>query len=292
MICNFENVGLQKTIMKNPILLALFLVLTAFAQAQINMPQPSPTQTIIQNFGMGKVELVYSRPSIKGRTLLQDNSVLAPYGKVWRTGANAATKIVFDQPVSFGGKQLDTGAYAILTIPGKQEWTIMLTKGLDKAATEYTQQDDVARISAKPETRTPPVETFTMNFAELKPESCELHLRWGTTLVKIPITVNLKDKLRTQVEQALQSANEKPHWQAANFYYEIDKNYTKALENVNAALNENKDAYFMYLLKAKILKELGDKNNAKAAAQQAITTATAAKNDDYVRQANDVIKSL
>jgi hypothetical protein len=255
------------------------------------MPQPSPTQTIIQNFGTGKIHLEYSRPSIKGRTLFEDNALLAPFGKVWRTGANAPTKIVFDQPVSFGGKQVDTGSYALLTIPGKKEWTVMLTKGLDKGANDYTESDDVARVTVASENITPAVETFTMQFSDLKPESCELNLRWGTTSVKIPITVNLKDKLRGEVEQALQSTK-KPYWEAANFYYEIDKNYNKALENVNAALSENKDAFYMHLLKAKILKDMGDKAKAKAAAQEAITTATAAKNDDYVRMGNDLIKSL
>lgn len=255
------------------------------------MPQPSPTETIIQNFGMGKLQLIYSRPSIKGRQVFQQNSELAPIGKVWRTGANNATKIIFDNAVNIGGKQLDSGAYAIYTIPGSKEWTIIINKGVDKSGTEYDEKDDVVRFTVATQKTPYPVETFTMQFGDLKPESCELHLMWANTDVRVPITTNIKDKLRAQVEAALQS-DKKPYWQAANFYYDLDKNYNKALENVNAALKDNDDAYYMHLLKAKIEKALGDKSAAKASAEKCIAEATKAKNDDYVRMANELIKTL
>ena len=83
--------------------------------AQVKMPAPSPTQTIKQDFGIGNIELTYSRPSIKGRKIFGD---LVPFNKLWRTGANAATKIVFSEPVEMGGKKVDTGTYVLYTIPG------------------------------------------------------------------------------------------------------------------------------------------------------------------------------
>ena len=76
----------------------LFIVaafVTTFASAQIKMPAPSTTQKINQDFGMGAIELTYSRPNIKGRTVLKEKSELAPLGSLWRLGANAATKIKF-----------------------------------------------------------------------------------------------------------------------------------------------------------------------------------------------------
>lgn len=91
--------------------------------AQIKMPAPSSTQTISQDFGMGKLELTYSRPNIKNRQLFKEGSELAPLGKVWRTGANSATRIKVTDPIEIAGKALDTGTYAIYTIPGKSEWT-------------------------------------------------------------------------------------------------------------------------------------------------------------------------
>ncbi len=71
--------------------IAVFMLSAFSISAQIRMPAPSPTQTIIQDFGMGKVELTYSRPGLKGREVFSEKSDLAPLNEIWRTGANAAT---------------------------------------------------------------------------------------------------------------------------------------------------------------------------------------------------------
>ncbi len=279
--------------MKKISLFALSCVITLLSFGQIQMPQPSPTQTVSQNFGMGKIVLTYSRPSIKGRTLFLETSDLAPVGKLWRTGANAATRLSFTDFVNFGGKDLDSGSYVLYTIPGKTEWEIILNKGLNNSGTDgYKESEDVTRFKVPANNISgAPVESFTMQFENVKPESCELHLRWGTTDVNIPVTTNIKDRIRAQIQSALQG-HDKPYWQAANFYYEWDKDYEKALENVNNALKEDKDAFYMYMLKAKIQKAMGNKTAAKENAQKCIELATAAKNNDYVKQGNDLIKSL
>ena len=278
--------------MKKTSLFVLCSVITMLSVAQVQMPQASPTQTIIQNFGTGTITLTYSRPSIKGRTLFTETSDLAPLGKMWRTGANGATRLTFTDPVTIGGKNIDTGSYALYTIPGKTEWTIIINRGFNNGGLDgYKESDDVVRFKVPVKQANPSIETFTMQFQNLKAESCDLALRWGNTLVNVPLTVNIKDKIRAQIQSALQG-NDKPYWQAANFYYDWDKDYPKALENVNNALKDNSDAFYMYMLKAKIQKALGDKSGAKESAQKCIETATTAKNDDYVKQANDLIKSL
>lgn len=278
--------------MKKIILPLIAVMLCSVLQAQVLMPQASPTVTVAQNFGVGKITLVYSRPSIKGRTLFEENSDLAPLGKMWRTGANAATRLTFTDKVTFGGKDLDTGSYVIFTIPGSSEWEIIVSKNLNGNVGDYKQSDDVARFKVPAENSTDmDVETFTMEFLNLKPESCDLALIWGNTIVVIPITTDIKDKMRNSVEEAMKG-NDKPYWQAANFYYEYDKDYTKALDNVNKALETNKDAYYMYMLKARIQKAAGDNAGAKASAEKTVQTATAAKNDDYIKQGNDFLKTL
>ncbi|MFT4153323.1 DUF2911 domain-containing protein [Parafilimonas sp.] len=257
------------------------------------MPQLSPTATVVQNFGIGKITLVYSRPSIKGRTLFAENSALAPLGKLWRTGANQATRLTFSEKVTFGGKAVDTGSYALYTIPNANEWEIILNKGFNNSGTDgYKESDDVARFKV-PAVNVPGLnmETFTIELLNITAESCNLMLMWGNTMVAVPVTTNFKDKSRASIEAALKTDN-KPYWQAAGFYYEYEKDYAKALENVNQAIETNKDAFFMYMLKARIQKELGDKTGAKASAEKTIELAAAAKNDDYVKQANDLLKSL
>ena len=276
------------------IFLPLIAVLCySFLNAQVQLPQASPTATLMQNFGVGKITLVYSRPSIKGRTVFMNNSDLAPLGKLWRTGANAATRLTFSDKVNFGGKDIDTGSYVLYTIPGESEWEIILNKGLNNSGTDgYKESEDVVRFKISADNSTNlDIETFTMEFLNLKPERCDLYILWGNTGVIIPITTNFKDKARTDIEAALKGTD-KPYWQAASFYYEYDKDYAKALDNVNHAIEGNKDAFYMYMLKARIQKAMGDKTGAKTSAEKTIETATAAKNDDYIKQANDLLKSL
>lgn len=221
------------------------------------------------------------------------NSDLAPLGKLWRTGANAATKITFADKVNFGGKDLDTGSYVLYTIPGENEWEIIVNKGLNNSGTDgYKETEDVVRFKVPAKNAANfNTETFTMEFMNIKPENCELAMIWGNTMVTIPITTKFTDKVKMQIEDAMKG-NDKPYWQAANFYYLYEKDNAKALENINHALEANKDAFFMYMMKARIQKDMGDKTGAKASAEKCIELATTAKNDDYVKQGNDLIKTL
>lgn len=280
--------------MKKICLLAA-IAIASISQAQIKMPAPSTTQTIVQDFGMGKIELTYSRPNIKGRSLLKDNSDLAPLNKLWRLGANAATRIKFTDNVMVGGKLLDTGSYVLYAIPGKEYWEIIVNKGLNNWGTDgYKESEDVVRIKLKSDKTTKAAESFTMQFANIQTESCEITFMWGNTIVSLPISANVKTRLRAQIEKALNAdkIEQSIYATAANFYFEMDKDLNKALTNAQKATSASPKAFWLFLLQAKIEKELGDKVAAKASAEKCIAIATAAKNDDYVKQANDLIKSL
>ncbi len=272
-------------------MLALFAICfyTFSSTAQVKMPAPSSTQTIKQDFGMGAIELTYSRPNAKGRKIFGD---LVPYNKLWRTGANGATKIVFNDAVELGGKKIDTGSYVLYTIPGVDSWEIILNKGLTNWGVDgYKESEDVIRFKAEPMKMKNNMETFTMEFANIKPESCELHIMWAKTAVSIPVTTNIKDRLRGQIEKAMLT-DKKPYWQAAQFYNEFDNNQAKALDNCNKAAEENNKAFWIYLYKAKIQKEMGDKAGAKASAQKSLELAKEAKNDDYVKMNEELLKKL
>lgn len=276
-------------------LLIIAIALIAFyipSEAQVNMPAPSPTQTLIQDFGLGKIMLIYSRPGIKGRQAFGVNSELVPLGKPWRTGANSATRIHFSDKVTVGGKELDSGSYVIYTIPEKSQWDIVLSKGTDYPGSEgFTTDNDVLHYKAPVVLQKEKTETFTMQFSDLKNESCNLLLKWANTQVSLPITTNIKDRIRTQIESALQS-DKPPYYQAANFYYDYDKNYKKALEYINKATEENPKAFFMFLQKARIQKAMGDKAGAKATAQKTIELAKEAGNADYVNFGDKLLKEL
>jgi hypothetical protein len=278
--------------MKKHMLIAAFVVSAFAAQAQVKMPQPSPTTNIKQDFGTGQIELTYSRPSLRGRAVFGDNTPLAPIGKVWRTGANAATLIHFTDPVTIGTTKIDSGSYVIYTVPGNSEWDVIFNKGLKSPGADgYKESDEVVKMKVPSFNMNENLETFTMLFGDLKDESCNLLLLWGSSGIAIPIATNVVEKVRGQIEAAMKT-DKKPYWDAARFYYEYDKNYPKALENVNSALASNPDAFWMYLMKARIQKEMKDGNGAKASATKCVEAATKAKNDEYVKMANELIKTL
>jgi hypothetical protein len=290
----FRFAGLKQVHMKKILLLAA-LALGNFAIAQINMPAPSSTQTITQDFGMGKITLIYSRPNIKGRSLLKDNSDLAPLGKLWRLGANAATKVKFTDNVTIGGKLLDTGSYVLYAIPGKEYWEIVVNKGLNNWGTDgYKESEDVVRVTVKAEKSAANYESLTMQLGNIQAETCEISINWGKTLVRIPVSTNVKSRLKAQIEKALDADKVNPglYQTAANFYYEMDKDLTKALANAKKATAANPNAFWLFLLQAKIEKESGDKVAAKASAEKCVELATTGKNEEYVKMAKDLIKSL
>lgn len=266
---------------------AAFLAGSGFAQ--VKMPAPSPSQTIKQEFGIGSVEVKYSRPSMKGRQIFGD---LVPYNKIWRTGANAATMIRFTEPVEIGGKKVDTGNFALYSIPGQDNWEIVLNKGTSNwGVSGYKESDDVARFKVPVMKMSSAMETFTMQFAKMMPESCELHIMWDKTAVAIPIKVDVKDKVRTQIEEALKG-EKKPFWQAAQFYYEYDKNLPKALENVSKATEANPKAYWVWLYRARIQHEMGDRAGAMESSQKSLQLATEEGNDDYIKLNQNFQKKL
>jgi hypothetical protein len=253
------------------------------------MPAPSPTTTIKQDFAIGAIELTYSRPAAKGRKIFGD---LVPYNKLWRTGANAATRISFTEPVEIGGKRIDTGAYVLYSIPGQDSWEIILNKGLKNWGIDgYKEAEDVVRFKVSPYKVKNKVESFTMEFTDVKPESCVLEIRWEKTGVSIPVMANFRDKVRAQIEAAMKT-DKKPYWSAAQFYNEYDKNLPLALENATKAIETNKDAYWMWIYKARIQKEMGDKAGALESSNKSLEMATAAKNDDYVKMNKDFQKTL
>ena len=277
------------------ILFALTSIICLNASAQIKMPAASPTQTLSQEFGMGKIDITYSRPGIKGRTVFGDGSLLAPTGIVWRTGANAATKVTFTHPVSVGGKTLAAGDYGLFTIPGKNEWVVILnTNSKGWGSFEYKESEDVVRVNVKPESTSNFTETFTINVDNITPETAVICLKWANTMVCLPIQTDIKPTIRKQIQDATTGASINPnvYSAAANFFFDIDKDYDKALVYVDKALASNANAYWLYLLKAKAQVALGDKKGAKSSAETCIKMAEAAKNADYVRSGKEILEKL
>ena len=256
---------------------------------QLRTPSPSPGQTIKQDFGLSSIELSYSRPSIKGRKIFGD---VRPFGVLWRTGANGATTLNFGNDVTIGGTLVKAGKYGLLTIPEKENWTVIITKQLDVTSPDaYKKESDVVRLTVKPVVLKEPVETFSIQFANVKPNSCDLQLAWETTLVSFPITTDIDTKVTAQINELMNKDN-RPYFNAAMYYVDNGKDLNQALGWFNKALEQNQGAFFIVYQKAVCLAKLGRKEEAKATALQGITAAKQAKNDDYVALNEKLIASL
>lgn len=275
------------------ILLALAVALgftSAFAQApKIDFPAPSPGCTLKQRVGTTDIEIVYSRPSAKGRQIFGS---VVPFGAVWRTGANNATKITFSTPVKLNGTEIAAGSYALYTIPGADEWTIIINKGVGKSGTQYDEKDDVVRFKTTPVKISTAIETFTIEFNHIHDDSAVINLVWENTVAPIKLELDLTAKLVPQIEAAMAAeGGQKPYYQAAMFYYDHGQDLKKASEWIDAAIKQ-REAHYIVHLKAKILAKLGDKEGAIAAAKRSSELAVKAKDTGYVKMNDDLISSL
>lgn len=270
---------------------AVCLVTASASMAQgIKMPAPSPTQTIKQQFALSAVEVTYSRPLAKGRTVMGD---LVPYDKLWRTGANNATKITFGEDVKLNGQPVAAGEYALYTVPSRSGWEIVLNKGLKNWGIDgYKKEDDVLRFQTESHELPFSVESFMISFENVRPTAMTMMLLWEKTMVPIEITADIDGKVMAQIDDAMKNAEKKPYFSAAMYYYESGKDLKQALTWADQATKEDAKAFWVFHLKAKIQARLGDKAGAKATAQQSIELAKAANNADYVALNEKLIANL
>lgn len=253
------------------------------ATAQIDTPQPSPLSKVEQNIGLTSIEIEYSRPGVKGRTIFGD---LVPFGEMWRTGANASTKITLADKVNIGGVDVEKGTYALYTIPGENEWEVIIHKNTTYWGTggaDYKKEEDAARFKVKAVKSNTNVENLTIGFDNLKDAGADLVLAWAKTKVVIPVKTNTDEKVMAQIEAFTNpKPNYRPYYNAASYFYNNDKDLNKALEWASKATELKSDGFWVYHLKAKIQLKNGDKKGAKATAEKSKELAQAAGNNDYV----------
>jgi len=263
----------------------------------VEFPAPSPASTLKQRVGLTDVEIVYSRPSLRGRKIF---GAMIPYGEIWRTGANAATRISFSTDVKLQGTALRAGAYELFTIPGKDEWTIIMQKLPEKAswgAYNYKKENDTARMTAKPVTIPTPIESFSFGIGDLRDASATIYLAWENTRVSLKLEVDTVGMLMPKIQAALAADGPKT-WNlysgAASLLYENGGDLEQALKWVDESIKLRADYPGTLLLKTRILVKLGRNADAKATALRAIEAGKKLEGPDSVmaRQAKDIADSL
>jgi hypothetical protein len=250
-------------------------------------PAPSSTQTIIQDFGLGKITLTYSRPNVKGRKIF---GYTEPYNAIWRTGANAATTITFTDDVTLEGHKVAAGTYGLFSIPGEDEWTIILNKTAKQwGAYDYNADDDYLRFTVKAVKIQENVETLTLQFTNVFPTSADLNLLWEHTALTIHLTTDIDAKVMARIDSAMQT-DKKPYYDAIIYYWNNNKDMNKALPWAQALQTApGFPPMVVKLWLARVELRLGDKAAAIKAAQEGIVAAQTAKVTEYVRLNTEVL---
>lgn len=268
--------------------LALFMI-SIVGNSQVKTPQASPKSLLNQLVGLTDVEIEYSRPSAKGRIVFGE---LVPFGRLWRTGANANTTISFSEDVVIDGKTLKKGKYALFTLPRIDTWEIVFYTKTDNWGNPdtFSEENVALRAIVKPELTARNVETFTIDINNLDNNFGVLNLMWERTLVALKFEVPTQKIAIESIEKALAGPTAGDYYSSAQYFYQSNGDLTKALTYINKALELNVDKPFYYTrLKSLIQAKLGDKKGALETAKQSLAAAILAKNNDYVKMNQDSI---
>lgn len=265
----------------------MVLMVNQNGNAQVKIPPASSSQTISQSLGISTITLAYSRPNMNGRKIFGG---LEPYGKVWRTGANQIPSITFESEVTVAGNKVAPGTYGILTIPNKDKWTIIFTKNNNQwGSYTYNEAEDLFRFSVIPQLLDKPVETFTISFSDVTPNSAKMNLSWENTLVTFDLGVNEDEQITASIQEAMKG-DKKPYFAAAQYYYKNNKDIQQALDWINRAEGEAPKATYIKYWKALIQIKAGDKTGAMVTAKKGIEIANEENNDEYIRLNEQVLE--
>jgi len=280
--------------MKKLLLIALVLTFSFSVNAQVESPQPSPFAKVEQKVGLTDVTLEYSRPGMKGRTIFGD---LVPYGKTWRTGANANTKITFSDDVTVGGTTLKAGSYAIYTVPNEGSWDVMFYSDATNWGTpqEWDESKVAVKVAAQVYPMPMKIETFTMTFDDLSNDSATLGILWESVYVGVKFEVPTDSKVSASIEKVMSGPGAGDYFSSAVYYLTSDKDISQAVKWINKAVSLTKDTkrgtpYWFLRQQSLILAKAGDTKGAIAAAKKSLAGAEEAENADYVKMNKDSLK--
>lgn len=252
-----------------------------------DLPKPSPMGEVEQMVGLTEVEIEYSRPGVKDRKIFGE---LVPYGQMWRTGANKATKISFSTDVKINGSELLAGDYALFTVPGEESWEILFNTNLEQWGTgNYQDTEEALRVRVKPQTW-PFTETFTFSVDNLKDDAASICLTWEETRVCFDMSVevdaqaekNILDKI-SEIENAYGVYNTSARW-----YVDHGKDPAKALEWARKSTSIKETFWNLYTLSLAQAAN-SDFKGAVATAEKSIAMAKEAGYDNYVKMNEDNI---
>ena len=213
------------------------------ARADLELPRPSPMAKVTQTIGLTDVTVEYSCPGVKGRKIWDG---VVPYDKMWRTGANVATKITFSKDVTFADKPVPAGSYALFTIPTKGAWTVILNKNPNQPGTaqDYKADLDLLRVSVHPKAA-PFRERLAFLFSDMTDDKGTLDLEWEKLRLSIPIGVATAQQSLANINSAIDNAW-RTYANAARYMLETKKDYDAGMTYIDQSLALKEDWYNLW----------------------------------------------
>jgi hypothetical protein len=241
------------------------------------IPPTNPPAVVSQRVGATDVEVRYNRPGVKGRTIFGE---LVPFGQVWRTGSDSATRISFSTPVTVNGAAIPAGTYEQFTIPGASRWTVIIHQNRSQwGSYSYDPANDVARIITAPVKTPDLVETFTITIDDLARSAATMNIAWEHTRVPLRLEVDVVGQMVPKIMAAMASEGRRPYFLAAMFYFENDLDLDQAAAWMAAAIAEQPGHIGMLYRQALILAKKGDTPGAIAAATRSLDGAAKANRE-------------
>jgi len=269
--------------MKKLLLIMLVFTMSYAVNAQISTPAPSPAAKIEQKVGLTDVTIEYSRPAMRGRTIFGD---LVPYGKVWRTGANARTKVTFSEDVTVGDKIVKAGSYAILTIPQASKWEVVFYTDYQGggAPQEFDETKVAARVMSDIYPMEMDIQSFTISIDDVTSNGAVIGLLWERAYIPVPFTVHTDKAVMASIESALAGPSAGDYYAAASYMHSEGKDASKAKIYIDKAMSKmEKPAFWQLRQQSLIYAAAGDKKGAIAIAKKSLAASEEAKNADYIK---------
>lgn len=267
------------------LVLAAFTVLSLTAQ---DLPKPSPFAKVEQVVGLTTISIEYSRPSVKERTIFGD---LVAYDKVWRLGANKATKISFDTPVNIGGEVVEPGDYSVFALVNKDSWTVILNTETELwGSGNLDDSKHVVEFKAKTEA-TKFTETFEITFNNLTDNSAHMIFRWEEVMVSVPIKVEAKEQALANIDQAIKELDDafRVYNSSARYYIDNDMDAKQAVEWAEKSVEIKETFWNVYTLSLAYA-AAGDSKKAIKTAEKSLKMSEEAEYAPYVKMNQENIE--
>ena len=276
-------------------LIIFTLLVFSYSFSQINTPQASPLAEIEQIVGLTEIEVEYSRPSMRGREIFGN---LVPYNRIWRTGANASTKITFSTNVEISGQIVAAGKYSVFTVPNESEWEFILYDDTTASTGSITRDWDDKKVilSTMVEIKKHPdpisIETFTIAFDALNNNYAVMSMMWDDVYVPVTINVPTRDIVEKNIQKVMsEEPKASDYYAAAVYYMQENVNLSMAVKWIDKAMEMSENPQFWQLRQQSLIYEAnGDLKGAIRIAKKSLKAAKAANNQDYIKMNKDSIE--